>query len=143
MLKFMNEEHKNNFIELLRRDKTFKGDCSRVPFFYLLSTDLTFCKVDKIYDFEEGTIIDFDITDKEHFCSSARKIIRLAITLFSNHRYKNEENIIDILSALDDERHFTVLRSLDMRMRYYAYEKTCIEDFYKENNLNHNPSRLF
>lgn len=143
MLYFVNEEHKNNFVELLRKDKTFKGDCYRVPFFYLLSTDLTNSYIDKIYDFKEGTLKDVDIADKECFSSSARKIIRLAISIFSNHRYENEESIIDILSVLDDERHFVVLRSLDMRMRYYAYERAVMEDFYAENNLTHKPVRLF
>ena len=137
MLKFMNEEHKNNFIELLKRDKTFKGDCYRVPFFYLLSTDLTFNSIDKIYDFKEGLIKDVGVADKECFSSSARRLIRLAINLFANHRYEDQESVMDIFSVLDDERHMIALHSIDMRMRYYAYEKSVVEDFYNENNLTH------
>lgn len=141
MLNFINDQHKENFIELIKIDKTFKGDCYRIPFFYLLSTDLTFGKIDILYDFETGSLTDFDVADK-FYSSSAKRLTRLAINLFSNHTFENQESIIETFSVLDDERYEVSMRSLEMRMRYYKYEKE-VEEFFIENNLNHNYRRMF
>ena len=142
MLYFINEEHERNFIELLKRDKTFKGDFYRLPFFYLLSTDATFNSIDRIYDFEEGMITDVDVADKDVFSSSVRKLIRLSINIFSNHRYEDNESVVDIFSSFDEGRHMTAIYAIDMRMRCEAYKKA-IEDLYEKHNLDHKPVRLF
>ena len=142
MIYFVNAEHERNLVELLKRDKTFKGDFYRLPFFYLLSTDVTFNSIDKIYDFEEATITDVNVADNEVFSSSARKLIRLAIELFSNYRYEDNESIVDIFSVFDDERHLTAIHAIDMRMRSHAYKKT-VEEFYEKHELNHTPVRYY
>lgn len=142
MLYFVNDEHERNFVELIKKDKTFKEDCYRLSFFYLLSTDVTFNYINRIYDFEEATIIDVDITDKDVFSSSERKLIRLAINLFSNYRYADNESIVDIFSSFDDERHMTALYAIDMRMRFHAF-KNAMEEFYKKHELTHTPVRYY
>lgn len=142
MIYFINEEHERNFVELIKRDKTFKEDCYRLPFFYLLSTDLTFELIDTVYDFKEATITDVDVADKKGYSSSTRKVIRMAINLFSNYRYSDNESIVDIFSAFDDEMHMTALYALDMRMRFYAFKNT-MEEFYEKHQLTHKPARLF
>ena len=141
MLNFINGQHKENFIELIKRDSTFKGDCYRIPFFYLLSTNLTFDKIDIIYDFETGMLTGFEVADK-FYSSSVRRLIRFAINLFSNHTIENQESIIETFSAFDNERYVVAMRSLDMRIRYDKYEKE-VEEFFTENNLNHKYARMF
>lgn len=141
MLNFINNQHKENFIELIKRDSTFKGDCYRIPFFYLLSTDLTFDKIDIIYDFETDMLKGFEVADK-FYSSSARRLVRLAINLFSNHTFEDQESIVETLSSFDDERYIVAIRSLDMRMRYDKYEKE-VEEFFIENNLNHKYAKMF
>src|SRR6056297_3854773 len=107
---------KKKFHEFMERDNMVKGDLERLSMFYILSSnkDLS-SKVDYIYDFKNRSIKSncFD-NENVDFCSSSRKLIRLAFNLF-NGNYPAD--VLNSFSGLDDDNFEIALNALIIRFR--------------------------
>ena len=107
---------KNKLNEFIERDGMAKGDLERLSMFYILSNneDLS-SKINYIYDFDERSIKS-DCLENENvdFCSSSKKLIRLAFNLF-NGNYKAD--VLNSFSGLDDDNFEIAINALIIRFR--------------------------
>ena len=109
---------KKKLHEFMERDNMSKGDLERLSMFYILSNnkDLS-SKVDYIYDFKNRSIKS-NCLDNENvdFCSSSRKLIRLAFNLF-NGNYPAD--VLNSFSGLDDDNFEIALNAVKIRFNRY------------------------
>lgn len=109
----MNKEHKSRFNQLLQKDGTHPSDDERRTLFYILSanTDL-YEKVNHIYDFTEHCITPKCLDSEEvDFCSSSRKLIKLAYNLYNSY----PADVIDTFYVLDEVNFIIALNAIKIR----------------------------
>lgn len=104
------EERYNKLIE---KDGTNEGDTERKVLFYILAgnTDL-YRKAEHIYNFKERVItpecLDSGMVD---FCSSSRKLVKLAYNLFNSF----PADVIDTFYVLDEDNFKLALNAIKLR----------------------------
>lgn len=103
----------SNYENLLKRDDTHEGDLERKALFYILgNNEDLFNKVDYIYDFEEHKILPECLESEEiDFCSSSRKLIKLAYNLYNSF----PADVIDTFYLLDNDNFKIALESIKIR----------------------------
>lgn len=99
--------------QLLERDNTHKEDVERKALFYILAgNDDLYNKIDYIYDFEEHGITPKCLESEEvDFCSSSRKLIKLAFNLYNSF----PADVIDTFYLLDEKNFNLALNALKLR----------------------------
>lgn len=113
---------KNNFLygsenrlnQLLERDGTHKDDLERKALFYIIAgNDDLYSKVDFIYDFEDNSINPDCLESEEiDFCSSSRKLIKLAFNLYNSY----PADVIDTFYLLDENNFNLALNAIKLRL---------------------------
>lgn len=104
----------DRFSQLLERDGTHHGDTERKALFYILAgNDDLYNKVDYIYDFEDNSI-NTDCLESEEvdFCSSSRKLIKLAFNLYNSY----PADVIDTFYLLDNNNFNLALNAIKLRL---------------------------
>lgn len=129
-LKFQNENHKQKFIELLKKGDIYYRDSERMPLMFLLSLDVLENKADKVYDFENRMIITEGLDDL--YSTSSRMLVRLGFNLFNG--YKSEFGIRDILACLGENNYESAMIAIDMLFNYERYIDD-IQKIFVENNI--------
>ena len=104
------EERYNKLIE---KDGTSEGDTERKALFYILAGNIDlYRKADYIYDFKERLItpecLDNGMVD---FCSSSRKLVKLAYNLFNSF----PADVIDTFYVLDEDNFNLALNAIKLR----------------------------
>ena len=100
--------------EYIKRDNMSEGDLERLSMFYILSNnkDLS-SKVNYIYDFKNRSIKSNCLDNEDvDFCSSSKKLIRLAFNLF-NGNYPAD--VLNSFSGLDDDNFEIALNAIKIR----------------------------
>jgi len=108
---------KKKLHEFIERDNMAKGDLERLSMFYILSSneDLS-SKINYIYDFEERSIRADCLEDENvDFCSSSRKLIRLAFNLYNGF----SADILNTFAGLDDDNFEIALNAIKIRFNRY------------------------
>jgi hypothetical protein len=103
----------NRLYELVKKDGMSKNDLERLSMFYILSSnnDL-YSKINYIYDFDKRSIRpDCLEDDNVDFCSSSRKLIRLAFNLYNGF----SAEVLNTFAGLDDNNFEIALNSLKIR----------------------------
>lgn len=104
----------DRFNHLLERDGTHHGDSERRSLFYILAgNDDLYSKVDFIYDFEDNSINPDCLESEEvDFCSSSRKLIKLAFNLYNSY----PADVIDTFYLLDNNNLNLALNAIKLRL---------------------------
>ncbi len=99
--------------KLTEKDGTDEGDTERKALFYILAGNIDlYRKADYIYDFKERLItpecLDNGMVD---FCSSSRKLVKLAYNLFNSF----PADVIDTFYVLDEDNFNLALNAIKLR----------------------------
>ena len=110
----MKMDFQERFSELLQRDGTHEGDFERKALFYIIAgNDDLYGKVGYIYDFQEGIINPKCLESEEvDFCSSSRKLIKLAYNLYNS---RHGADVVDTFYMLDDDNFNLALNAIKLR----------------------------
>jgi len=115
---FIDNFHKNRYLELIRIARVSGYDLERQSLFYIISgnKDL-YSKKNVIYDFYENAILsDCIISGEVDFCSSSKALIRLAYNLYNGYT-DNYTNPLDLLCWLDTENFFLAYQAILIRLQ--------------------------
>lgn len=107
----------DRFLNLLERDGSHGKDVERSALFYILAgnTDL-YSKVDYIYNFKERGITPECLeSNKVDFCSSSRKLIKLAYNLFNGY----PADVLDTFYILGEDNFNLALNAIKIRFGKY------------------------
>lgn len=84
-MKFRNDEHKKDFVTLLKRMNAGGGDVYRQALAYLITADRVCCgHIENMYDFDEHRIIP-DCLNEGWQTGTSHKTTLLAFNLFTGH----------------------------------------------------------
>ncbi len=115
---FIDNFHKNRYLELIRIARVSGYDLERQSLFYIISgnKDL-YSKKNVIYDFYENAILsDCIISGEVDFCSSSKALIRLAYNLYNGYT-DNYTNPLGLLCWLDTENFFLAYQAILIRLQ--------------------------
>ena len=115
---FIDNFHKNRYLELIRIARVPGYDLERQSLFYIISgnKDL-YSKKNVIYDFYENAILsDCIISGEVDFCSSSKALIRLAYNLYNGYT-DNYTNPLGLLCWLDTENFFLAYQAILIRLQ--------------------------
>lgn len=115
---FLNDKHKDIYLELIENSNVNPNDVERKVLFYIISgNDDLFKKKSSVYDFDEG-FINFDCLDSStvDFCSSSKALIRLGFNLYNGYT-DNYTNPLDILGKLDFNNYLIANRAINIRFK--------------------------
>jgi len=115
---FTDNDHKNRYLELIKKAQVNIYDLERQSLFYIVSgsEDLYKKKYD-IYDFYENAILSDCITSgKVDFCSSSKALIRLAYNLYNGYR-DDCTSPLSILGGLDSKNLFLAYQAILIRLK--------------------------
>ena len=106
-------DFEERYKKLIEKDGTSEGDTERKALFYILAGNIDlYTKADHIYNFKERAItpecLDNGMVD---FCSSSRKLVKLAYNLFNSF----PADIIDTFYVLDEDNFNLALNSIKLR----------------------------
>lgn len=99
--------------ELMKKDGTDKEDLERKALFYILAGNIDlYSKVNYIYNFKERIINPECLeSEKVDFCSSSRRLIKLAYNLFNSF----PADVIDTFYLLDEDNFELALNAIKIR----------------------------
>lgn len=105
--------HDDRLNHLLGLAESAPNDLERKALFYILSGNLDlYEKVDFIYDFEENSIRSECLESGEvDFCSSSRKLIRLAYNLYNGY----DADVLETFAALDENNFNLAMKAIKIR----------------------------
>ncbi len=115
---FIDNFHKNRYLELIRIARVSGYDLERQSLFYIISgnKDL-YSKKNVIYDFYENAILsDCIISGEVDFCSSSKALIRLYYNLYNGYT-DNYTNPLGLLCWLDTENFFLAYQAILIRLQ--------------------------
>ncbi|NLM42545.1 MAG: hypothetical protein GX201_00775 [Clostridiales bacterium] len=118
---FIDNFHKNRYLELIRIARVSGYDLERQSLFYIISgnKDL-YSKKNVIYDFYENAILsDCIISGEVDFCSSSKALIRLAYNLYNGYT-DNYTNPLSLLYVLDPKNLFLAYQAILIRLQNSA-----------------------
>jgi len=101
------------FAELLKQDNTAISDDERTAFFFIIAgNDDLYSKRNFIYDFKEK-VIKPDCFENENvdFCSSSKRLIKLAFALFNGY----SADVYDTFYLLDDKNFDLAIKAIKLR----------------------------
>lgn len=101
--------------ELLERDGTHPKDSERKALFFILAgNEDLYNKVDYIYDFKDNSIHTDCLEGKDFdFCSSSRKLIKLAFNLYNSYDFPAD--VVDTFYLLDNKNFNLALNAIKLR----------------------------
>lgn len=115
-MRFISEDHAQNFQNMILKDQIHPKDLERFALFYIIggNEDL-FSKRHNLYDFKEHSIKPECLTDGAvDLCSSSKALVRLAFNLYNG--YEDEyTSPRDLLGNLDSKNHLVALHAMDLR----------------------------
>lgn len=117
-MNFLNNTHKNNYINLIRQSDIYEDDLERKTLFYIIAgNDDLFKKKNYIYDFSENCIdLNSLITDKVDFCFSSKSLIRLGFNLYNG--YNDEYTTpLYLLGSLDSGNYTIANNAINLRFK--------------------------
>jgi len=99
---------------LLERAGVDPSDLERKALFFIIAgNDDLYSKVDFIYDFEDNSINPDCLESEEiDFCSSSRKLIKLAFNLYNSY----PADVIDTFYLLDKNNFNLALNAIKLRL---------------------------
>lgn len=115
---FTDNDHKNRYLELIKKAHVNIHDVERQSLFYMISgnKDL-YKKKHYIYDFYENAILSDCITAGEvDFCSSSKALIRLGYNLYNSYR-DDYTSPLSILGGLDSKNLFLAYQAILIRLK--------------------------
>lgn len=89
-LPYLNNDHKQRFVDMILKDTTSEHDTERITLFYILSgnDDIRSKPIDAFYDFEKHVVKRSGI--KQHYlCPPGMTLLKLAFNLY-NPRLKSD-----------------------------------------------------
>ncbi|HRD21059.1 MAG TPA: DUF6075 family protein [Fervidobacterium sp.] len=115
---FTDNDHKERYLELIKKANVNIRDLERLSLFYIVSgNEDLYKKKYYIYDFYENAISSDCITsDKVDFCSSSKALIRLAYNLYNGFR-DDYTSPLSILGGLDSKNLFLAYQAILIRLK--------------------------
>ncbi|NLK24911.1 MAG: hypothetical protein GX309_13300 [Clostridiales bacterium] len=115
--------HQERLKQLQLKDGSTDKDTERTALFYILAgNDDLYSKVEYIYDFKERIITPECLENgKVDFCSSSRKLIKLAYNLFNGY----PADVLDTFYILDNNNFDLALNAL--KIRFNKHDGTYID----------------
>ncbi|GLV14990.1 hypothetical protein Heshes_26760 [Alicyclobacillus hesperidum] len=111
---FLSDKHEVRYDELLLRDGG-KGDIERESLFFVLAgSDDLYRKADKIYDFEDRSIIPESLEGSVDLSSGARALVELAFNLYNSF---GSPSVMDIFPSLDADAKKLAIEAIKLRFR--------------------------
>lgn len=104
----------DRFNQLLEKDGTHDDDLERKALLYIMAgNDDLYNKADFIYDFKDR-IINPECLESEEvdFCSSSRKLIKLAYNLYNS---RHGADVVDTFYLLDNNNFNLALNAIKLR----------------------------
>lgn len=117
-LPYLNDDHRNRFLQLIFQDKTHNCDNERLAMFYILSgnKDIRSKPLDAYYNFERHTIKRFG-TRKHYLPSSGATLLRLGFNLYNSQN--KSDCIFKTFSNLDDNNFDIALTAIKIRFNNF------------------------
>lgn len=124
-INFINELHKNRFVELMSEDNARDSDNERKAFFYIISgNEELYMQRNKIYDFKKHQI-EFEnyVEGKLMLSSGTNRMLYLAYHLYNGFSFKkidyarndSDLSINDIFGGLDLNNYQICINAINIR----------------------------
>ncbi|MFY4781553.1 DUF6075 family protein [Campylobacter jejuni] len=116
LMQFLNNQHRQNYFDLLARDNTSDGDIERQALFFIIAGESRLIEmVNRIYDFKERWIKP-EVFQEGFITSGYRALIALGFNLYNGYD-ESKSSVLDVFSSLDAEGKRLAMLAIALRFR--------------------------
>jgi len=120
---FINDIHRENYLQMVIEDGMYPGDTERASLFYIISgNDDLYKKRGFVYDMEGRRIADCLDNHDVDFSSGMRALVRLGFNLY-NGWSDGHTTPMDLFGALDERNRMLAEKAMAIRFDETFYQK--------------------